>query len=368
MPLIFSTTLLALVFYQGQTVSTEQLFGAAARDLQAGRFAEAEIGFAQVLRREPNNLGALGNLGVLYSRQNRPQKAIDTYRRALRLVPNEPGLLLNLGRAYLKLDDHTQAKPLFAFLSKSASGRQRQAQELLAICQLQTGETALAITNLDQLAQGPEVSPGVYHFLALAYVKQRDLPRAQEVLARLFANLPAAQAHYLEGRVWYDSAIFDRAIASFEKAAQADPHLAGLALETGKTHVSLRNTAAALEQLRLAVQQAPDPEAQYFLGALLVQEGRYDEATPLLKTVSEARPDLWGTYYYLGRAQLALGHAALALPLLQRAAARAPGESAVQYQLARALQLLGRKAEAQQAFARVARLKAQGNSDTIVMK
>ena len=46
----------------------------------------------------------------------------------------------------------------------------------------------------------------------------------------------------------------------------------------------------------------------------------------------------------------------------------APGESAVQYQLARTLQALGRKNEAQLAFARVSRLKAQANSDAIVMK
>jgi protein O-GlcNAc transferase len=360
---------LALVLYQGQSVSTEQIFGTAARDLQAGRYAEAEAGFTQVLAREPNNLGALGNLGVLYSRQNRPQKAVDTYRRALRLAPNEPGLLLNLGLAYLKLDDYVNAKPLFALLVKSPSPRQAQARELLAICQLQTGETALAITNLEALAGAEHVSSGVYHFLALANVKQKDLPRAQAVLTKLFANLPQAQAHYLEGRVWYDSAMFDRALASFEKAAAADPRLPGLALELGKTQVSLRNTAAALEQLRAASAQNPgDVEAQYFLGALLVQEARYDEAAPLLKAVSEARPDLWGTHYYLGKAQLALGHAAEALPLLQRAASRAPNESAVQYQLARALQSLGRKAEAQQAFAKVAKLKTAANVETIMMK
>jgi tetratricopeptide (TPR) repeat protein len=360
---------LALVSYQGQSVSTEQIFGAAVRDLQAGRYAEAETGFLRVLRREPNNLGALGNLGVLYNRQNRPQKAVETYRRALGLSPNEPGLRLNLGLAYLKLDDYVNAKPLFALLAKSPGPRQAQARELLAICQLQTGETALATENLQALAQAESASPGVYHFLALAYVKQKDLPRAQEVLGKLFATLPPAQAYYLEGRVWYDSALFDRARASFEKAAEADASLPGLALETGKTQVSLRNTAAAFEYLRRAVAQNPeDVEAQYFLGALLVQEGQYEEAAPLLKAVSELRPDLWGTHYYLGKAQLALGHPAAALPLLQRAARRAPEESAVHYQLARTLQALGRKAEAQQAFARVARLKTAANVETIVMK
>lgn len=368
MSLFISTTVLALVSYQGQTVSTEQIFAEAAGHLQSGQYALAEAGFAKVLSREPSNLGALGNLGVIYSRQNRPQKAVETYRRALRLVPHEPGLLLNLGLAYLKLDDYPQAKPLFAALATRPAPRQRQALELLAICQLQTGETALAIKNLEELAEGTQVSPGVHHFLALAYVKQKDLRRAEQVLHSLFRRLPPAQAHYLEGRVWYDSAYFERALVSFEKAAQSNPSLPGLALETGKTLVSLRNTSAALEQLRVAAQVPEDVEARYFLGAVLVQEGQYEPAAPLLQSVSEARPDLWGTHYYLGKAQLALGHAAAALPLLQKAASRAPGEAAVQYQLARALQALGRKTEAQQAFARVARLKAQGNLETIVMK
>lgn len=363
--MLISVIALALVLYQGQSVSMEQIFAAAAADLQAGRHAEAETGFLRVLRSEPNNLGALGNLGVLYSRQNRPQRAVETYQRALRLLPNEPGLLLNLGLAQLKLDRYGLAKPLFAQLAKSPSFRQRQAQELLAICQLQTGETALAMSGLEQLATRLDVSPGVYHFLALGYVKQKDLPRAQAVLEKLYTVLPVAQAHYLEGRVWYDSALFERALESFNKAAAADAALPGLALETGKTLISLRDNAAALEKLR---QAGDSVEARYFLGALLVQEGGYAEAKPMLTAVREARPDLWGTLYYLGKAELALGHAEAAVPMLQQAARRAPGESAVAYQLGRALQALGRKAEAREAFARVARLKAQGNTETILMR
>ncbi len=341
------------------------IFVGAAADLQAARYAEAERGFGEVLRREANNLGALGNLGVLYGRQNRPQKAIDIYRRALKLAPQDPGLQLNLGLAYLKLDQYAEAKPLFAQLAKLPSPRQTQAQELLAICQLQSGETDLAVVGLEQLSGGPNVSPGVYHFLALAYVKQKELPRAQAVLTQLFAALPAAQAHYLEGRVWYDSAMFERALESFQKAATADPSLPGLALETGKTLISLRNTVGALEQLRRA---GDSVEARYFRGALLVQEGQYAEGATMLSQVREARPDLWGTLYYLGKAELALGHSPAALPLLERAAARAPDEAAVQYQLGRALQALGRKTEAQAAFARVAKLKAAGHTETILMK
>ncbi|MFN9456229.1 MAG: tetratricopeptide repeat protein [Acidobacteriota bacterium] len=342
-------TCLALLLLQGQT--TPQLFEAAVNALRANRLAEAEAAFREVLRREPANLGALGNLGVLYSRQNKPNLAIDTYQRALRLAPAEPGLLLNLGLAYLKLDNHAAAKPLFARLSTP------QARELHALCQLQTGEVAAARAALEQLPP----TPAVYHFLSLAYARQQDLPRAEATLAKLYAMLPPAEASYLEGRVWYDAALFDKALAAFEKS--------GHALETGKTLISLRRNEEAAAALRRALAENPDDiEARYFLGALHVQQNEPKPALPLLEAVAAARPDLWGTPYYLGKAHLALGNAAAALPLLETAARRAPREAPVHYQLARALQTLGRAAEARQAFARVAQLRRDANPESIVMK
>ncbi len=361
--------LLALILYQGQSISTEQIFQQASRSIATGAFTEAESGFLEVLRREPNNLGALGNLGVVYSRMNLPVKAVKIYQKALKLAPNQPGLLLNLGLALLKMDDYKKAKQVFSQLSVIGSARQLQARELLAICQLQTGQISEATSSLEALFHLPDPSPGVYHFLALAYVKQKDNTRAQQVLDQLLSRLPAAQAHYLEGRVWYDAAIFDRALASFEKAYAADKTIEGLALQTGKTQLSLRNFEQAEASFRAALTESPsDIEAKYFLGALLVQQNRNEESLSLLTDVRSSRPDLWGTSYYLGKAQLALGKAALALPLLLEAARRATNESPVQYQLARAYQALGRKTEAAQAFASVARLKAQANSETILMR
>jgi len=360
---------LALILYQGQTVSTESVFAQAARAIAAGDYKAAEAGFKEVLRREPSNLGALGNLGVIYSRQNAPAKAVETYQRALRLAPNEPGLMLNLGLAYLKLDNYASAKLLFAKLAEQPSPRQLQARELHAISQLQTGEIETAATTLEALLNQPQPSPGVYHFLALAYVKLKQPAKAQQVFDQLLSKLPAAQAHYLEGRVWYDAAIFDRALANFEKASKSDASLKGLSLELGKTLVSLRNYPEAEVHLRKALDLTPDDvEAKYFLGALLVQQTQHAEGVALLSQVQLARPDLWGTAYYLGKAQLALGKPAIALTLLKEAASRAPNEAPVQYQLARALQSLGRKTEAAQAFARVSKLQLANNSESIVMK
>src|SRR5262249_62216384 len=107
----------------------------------------AEEGFERVLRSEPGHVGALGNLGVVYSRTNRTGKAIEAYQRALRVAPNDRGLTLNLGLAHLKQDDHSKALPLFARLV-AADPSDNQARELLATCQLAAGRPKEAIESL----------------------------------------------------------------------------------------------------------------------------------------------------------------------------------------------------------------------------
>ncbi len=337
---------------------TGEVFASAARALQSGRYDAAEREFLEVLKREPGHVGALGNLGVLYSRTGQPSRAIDVYRRALKLAPGEPGLLLNLSLAYFKIEEFASAKPLLEQLEPKAGARQAQARELLAIARLQTGETEAAVTALAALAGAAQPSPAVLQFLALGHIRQGARAKADAVMERLFESLPPASARYFEGRIWYDAALFEKALESYEKAAAAEPYLPGLALETGKTLISLRRGGEAERKLRAALLEnaAGDAETLYFLGALLVQNGKPAEGVPLLEQARARRPNLWGTYFYLGKAKLALNRPAEAVALLAEAARRSPSEPAVQYQLARALQASGRATEAREAFERVRKL------------
>src|SRR5262245_44200030 len=108
-----------------------RIFERASAALAAADYPAAEQGFNEVLKSSPNHIGALGNLGVIYSRTERPDRAIDCYRRALKLSPRDRGLLLNLGLAYLKQEAHTEALPVFRQLL-AAYPKDLQARELLA--------------------------------------------------------------------------------------------------------------------------------------------------------------------------------------------------------------------------------------------
>src|ERR1017187_7500308 len=96
-----------------------QLFERAVKELSAGNYAAAEKDLQQVLGASPNHLGALQNLGLVYSKTGRLNQAIAAYRHALELRPRDPTLLLDLGVAYLKQESFTDALPVFQRLMDS---------------------------------------------------------------------------------------------------------------------------------------------------------------------------------------------------------------------------------------------------------
>jgi cytochrome c-type biogenesis protein CcmH/NrfG len=333
-----------------------EAFESAVRSLSAGDLQAAERGFTQVLEREPKHVGALGNLGVVYMRSDRPADAVRVYTRALKLAPNDPLLHLNAALAYLRQDDHAHAKPHLVKVL-AAKPDDAQARQLFATTQLFTGEVDAAVRTLEALRTR---DPGAVYFLAMGYLKQGRRAEARSAMDELFATLGPAQANFLVGRAYYESTLFEDALAAFEKARQLDADLPGLLRELGKTYVSLRRNDEARTLFEDVLRRNPsDAEAQYFLGALLVQEGDLTRGVALLERARVARPDFWGSWYYLGKAHLEEDRVKEGVAALERAAELNPNESSVFYLLARALRRAGRTAEVQRAVDRFKALEAE---------
>lgn len=66
---------------------------------RAGRFAEAEALYRDILREHPGNADALHFLGVIFAQRGDPAAAVDTIRRAIALRPDDPAFHSNLGKA-----------------------------------------------------------------------------------------------------------------------------------------------------------------------------------------------------------------------------------------------------------------------------
>ena len=333
--------------------SLEAVFEKAASALASQDYANAERGFEAVLKAQPANVAALGNLGVVYSRTRRYARAIDVYRRALRIAPGDKGLNTNLGLAYVKQEQYASALPLFEKLA--ADPGNLQARELLAACLLSLGRLEPAIRILDPLHAADPNNAAVLSMLGVALVKMKRTDEAHAAFAQMMQSVSPAQADFLMGKASYETGRFEEAADFFRRALKTDPDFNGVHRELGKTLISLRDDEGAEKELRQA--GSGDEEALYFLGAVLARAHR-TEAIPILTRAQELSPDFWGPLYYLGRLYLEQGQPKQALPLLERAARLKPDEPAIQYQLGGALRKAGREAEARAAFERVKQLKS----------
>ncbi len=330
--------------------SAKAVFEHSVQALVSGDYASAERGFQAVLRDEPRNVGALGNLGVLYSRTDRPDQAIAVYERALRVSPKDKAILLNLGLVYLKQEAHRKALPLFATVVE-LDPRNAQARQLSAVCRIYTGEVPQAIRDLELLREANPRDEQILFLLGFAYLKSRNPETAKTIFEKMLDVAGPARAQFLLGKACYEAAVFDRAEESFLDVIKLEPAFPGVRLELGKTYISERRAADALRELGLALKQNPDDEeANYYLGSLLVQENRNEEGIRYLEAARKLRPGSWSVYLHLGKARLQQGRPKDAVPLLERAVALNPDEGSTYYQLARALQASGRQPEAKRAF------------------
>jgi tetratricopeptide (TPR) repeat protein len=293
----------------------------------------------------------------VYSRMGRYADAVSAYARALKTAPADPLLNLNIALAYMKQDDYVSAKPHLQRVLDAQPGH-AQARELMATADLFTGKISEATATLEALRPGG--NPSVLYLLSLAYLRQNRKEDAMEAISQLFSSVPAAQAHLLAGRAYYESTLFEEALSELTKGREIDRNLPGLARELGKTYVSLRRGDDAKNALGEALaKDAGDVEARYFLGALLVQEGVIEPGVDHLEKARAARPTFWGAYYYLGRAALTSGNHLEAIRLLREAAKLQPDNMSVLYQLARALKAGGRDDEARQVSRRLADVRAR---------
>ena len=336
----------------------KEIFDGAVRALAAGDYAAAERGFQSVLRRQPGNIAALSNLGVIYSRTSRADQALAVYQRALKLSPDDKAILLNVGLVYLRQEAHSRALAYFARVV-ALDPRNLQARQLLAVCRVYTGKMAPAIQDLEALSAGAPRDEGILFLLGFAYLKNHDTDKAKALFQQMFEAAGAERAQFLLGKANYEATLFPQAEESFLEVLKLDAKFPGVHLELGKVYISLRRTDDAVRELELALKENPgDADANYFLGGLLAQGERYKEAIPYLDRAKKAKPDFWAPYFYLGKAKLRLDQPAEAVVLLQRAVALNPDEASAYYQLGKALEACGREAEARHALRRVAELRA----------
>ena len=269
--------------------------------MAAGRFDEAAVLYAEVTRALPDEPGMLLNLGMALSMAGRPREAIPQLQAALKVRPDLLPASLFLGVAHLDLGQPAQAVPPLQKVVAAQPDNQEARRRL-----------ADALWSLERF------EPAVQQFRELTERDPKD-PRAWYGLARSYEGLArgpfeelqhsAPESHYLVllvAQAMEAQGKLANAFRLYREVLDKQPHLADAHEALARIYEQKDHADWAAIEREKAL-RAPPPDCRSRSLECEFRAGRYTAvltaAMPL--TTTEGR-------YWLSRAASALADAAFA--------------------------------------------------------
>jgi predicted O-linked N-acetylglucosamine transferase (SPINDLY family) len=251
----------------------------ALRHHQAGRLAEAEALYRQVLANSPDHPETLHLLGVLVGQSGNHTTAIDLIGRAVTLEPSNAHGHCNLGEFYCRAGHCDRAIASFRRAIELEPGL-AVAYGNLGNALKATGRHEEAVAAyLRAIALEPGLAEVVYNLgTAFQLLGQRD--RAIAAFQRAIELRPdAARIHNDLGVALQEADRLDEAVAAYQRAVALEPGLAEVHYNLGATWRLLGQLDDALAAYGRAIELRPEQaEAHNNLGGLLLDLGRVDAA------------------------------------------------------------------------------------------
>ncbi|MFN0101419.1 MAG: tetratricopeptide repeat protein [Bryobacteraceae bacterium] len=240
------------------------------------------------------------------------------------------------------------------------SPRTTAARHLLGVCELQSGNLAEGLRQLETVRREDPANRQAVYTLVSTYVATGALDEAQRVLGSTLRGDRSAEAHFMRGSYAMARADYAAAIGELQAARRLGPQLPGVRSMLGVTYCFANRLDEAIPMLESALKENPrDGNAAAFLGWLYKERDRSAEATALLKQTVQARPEDKGALFLLAQLTQARGGAAEAVEMLERVVAMDEGHRGAHVLLARLYRQLGRLEDAERERAIVARLQAE---------
>jgi tetratricopeptide (TPR) repeat protein len=220
--------------------SAAQQLGRAVQQHQAGRLAEAETLYRQVLARDAGNADALHLLGVVTHQKGRPCQAVELIRQAIAINPLEASFHANLGVAFKELGCREEAVACYR-----AAIRLRPEQ--------------------------PEAHNSLGNALAASGLLDEALA-SYRIAITLRPNY--AEAHYNLGITLKEQGRAEDAVVCYRKAIALRPEYQEAHYNLGNAFRDLRQLDAAIASYRRAIELRPDfPDAHHNVALALLAQG-----------------------------------------------------------------------------------------------
>jgi tetratricopeptide (TPR) repeat protein len=188
----------------------------------------------------------------------------------------------------------------------------------------------------------------VLEALARGYTRARRLPDALQACNLWLARQPEHPWPWLwRGSIYEQLDYLDKALPDYERAVELAPQDKDARLALGGLLLRQNKPGAAAEQYQDVLGRAPDEAAARLgLAACRIEEGRADEAVPLLDAILEQTPTSPRALFLRGKTALHQDQLTAAEHWLREAMSVAPHDPEVLHELSETLRARGKDEEA----------------------
>jgi tetratricopeptide (TPR) repeat protein len=252
--------------------------------------------------------------------------AVSEYRKVTELEPTFAAGFASLGQAFMEQRDFAGAvAPLkhaleldsalvpahqllgYALLAQGYAAdaiphlERAHEESALGIAQVETGQFADAITNLQAALQKRPNDPDLLYYLGRA----SGLLSKQSIDSLVALYPDSARASQSMAENYFVLRQMGEAEKQYEQALKTRPDTPNLHLELGQVFAMTSRWPQAEEQFRAEAKLQPgNAEAAYRLGDALLHEGKAREARIELERANKRQPQMPETLYSLGKAAL----------------------------------------------------------------
>ena len=319
---------------KSSAMSVEQALNQAVRHHQAGKFAEAEKIYWQILQMQPNHPDALHLLGMIAFQSGQSQRAAELIRRAIAMNPSIAIYQNNLGMALRecgRIDEAAAAYRRAIELQPDYAEPQNNLGNILKDQRDYAGAIA-AFENAVRLQ--PDFAEAHYN-LGCIFKEQGRLEEAAKAFRRAITIKPnLIEAHNNLGLTFTQMKLFDEALAAFGALLKLKPDYAEAYNGIGAALEEQGREPEAMQAYQNAVKLNPDnAEAHNNIGNLLRKRHEFAEAITEYRLTLKLKPDLAEAHNNLGNALRDQGKTDEAMEAYRRAVELKPDFIAAQNNL-----------------------------------
>lgn len=288
---------------------------------RAGRLAEANKLYQEILLGRPNHVDVLYLRGVIAHQSGQPAQAIELMRRALAIKPDQARCynILGLNLVALELRDEAEANFQRAIALEDSSDYYNN----LGVLMKEQDRLDDAIAAYEQaVARAPRFAAAHYN-LGNAYRAKGQMDPAAECFRRAVEIDPQhGRALAACGQMLQTSGRAADAVPILERAVVLVPHDAGLVCDLGNALQTLGQLPAADAAYRRSLQLDPLlSRAWYSLGCAESSRKEYVAAIASFRKALEILPEWPEAQHNLGQVLFKLGQVEEALEMFRLAAA-----------------------------------------------